>query len=85
MSNIIAKKQAPIVSSDSNSPEAQLALKSSTLNHQTSSDSLYDTVIERFSSSIESYNAIHNQTIGLSILAGILTGVFLYIIPRKRK
>lgn len=85
MSTIIAKKPAPIVSSDSNSPEAQLALKSATLNHQSSSDSLYDTVIERFTASIETYNTINNQTIGLSIIAGILTGIFLYIIPRKRR
>jgi hypothetical protein len=85
MSTIIAKKPAPVVSSDSTSPEAQLALKSATLNHQSSSDSLYDTVIERFSASIDTYSAINHQTIGLSIIAGILTGIFLYIIPRKRK
>ena len=72
MSQIVSKQRAPVVSSDSNSPEAELAKSSATLQFQSQSDGVYDTTIERFCDYKQDTLLLGSIALGLAIVLGIL-------------
>jgi len=72
---IAAIAYAPVVSTDSSSPEAILARNTKQIDAQSKTDSYYDTVLERFS----------NQTSLLSGLAVAMSLLFASLLFQKIK
>lgn len=78
--SVAAREQAPVVSHDSNSPEAKIARQSATLEYQSKSDAIYDTVIERF----ENKQSQTKILSGIAVFVGIVLLASL-ISPHFRK
>jgi hypothetical protein len=75
---ISAMAYAPVVSSDPNSPESKLARANTQIQAQSTVDSYYDTVLERFSGS-----GGQNTLLGsLVLVAGLFLASSLF---QKRK
>lgn len=79
MSKVEARERAPVVSSDSSSPEASLARNAATLAFQTKSDAVFDTVIERF----ENQANVSTRLAGIALGLGVILLVLLT--PTRRK
>jgi len=73
---IAALAFAPVVSNDSNSPEAKLAADAKKLEVQSSTDSTFDTKLERFTGS---------QTTLLGGLTVALSLLLLSLVLQKRR
>jgi hypothetical protein len=73
---IAALVEAPVVSSDTTSPESQMAREARKLQVQAATDGAYDTVVERFCG---------GPTVSLASLAVVLSLFLLAHIGRRRR